>query len=180
MHFQRGKRKTIADYKIQDIYKFYKKRCKEKGTNILDYTIFVRLNKVFYENMMNRIIYEGAEFTIPYRLGGLRVKKKKQILKLDEEGNVDKRNLTPNWKKTKEYWARIYEDKTAEEIKEIKDKHIVYELNEHTDGYRFSFFWDKITCVIPNQSAYYFTPIRKYKERLNVALKTIKNLQYYE
>lgn len=180
MHFKRGKRKVIADYKIKDIYKYYKDKCKKKRIKWLEYTQFIKIHKIIYENIMNRIIYEGAEFTFSYRLGGLRIKKKKQVLRLDKEGNVDKRSLSVNWKKTKILWNKQYFGKTFEEIKKIKNKPLIYELNEHTDGYRFSFFWDKITCNVPNQSAYYFEPIRKYKERLAIALKTIKNLEYYE
>ena len=178
--FKRGKRKTIADYKTQDIYKHYKIKCKERNLEPVPYGKFAKILRVFNENRINLVIMENIEFHMPFRTGSIRVKKKEVKIKIKDNGDVDKRNLSINWKKTKEYWMKQYPNLTSEEIKEIPNKKLIYELNEHTDGFRFIYYWDKITCNIKNQSAYSFTATRTNKEKLTVALKTIRNLNYYE
>jgi len=178
--FKRGRRKTIADFKSLDIYKHYKQRCKDKNMIPVKYSQFARILQTFNTNRINLTIMENIEFHMPYRTGSIRIKKKEVRVKLDDNGDVDKRNLSINWKKTKEHWIKKYPNKTSEEIKLISNKKLIYELNEHTEGFRYVYYWDKITCNIKNQSAYIFNTTRTNKEKLTIALKTIKNLNYYE
>jgi hypothetical protein len=177
LNYRRGKRKVIADYKTDDIYKFYKQKY---GDEALSRKAFMKILKETLPELVKLMIFENFEFSMPARLGTMRIKKKLVEPKLDENGDLDVRSLSVNYKKTKELWEELYPDKTPEEIKEIKDKPLVRELNEHTDGYRFIWYWDRLTCNIPNQSAYSIDMTRTYDRQLSNAAKTIKNLDYYE
>lgn len=177
MIFKRGKRKNIADYKTRDIYKFYK-----KDEGIADYLVFSNITSEFCGEVMKLIINEGYEFSMPARLGSLRIKKKPVKLELDEKGNIDKSKLSPDWSETRKLWNEIYKDIPAEKIKEIPNKKIIYNLNDHTDGYRFIFYWDKVVSNLPNQSAYRIKVTRDWNKYFATKLKEDKKLKniYYE
>jgi len=177
LQYRRGNRKILADYKTEDIYSYYAekygKEAKSKAT-------FMKILKRGYPEIINFIIYENMELTLPSRLGDLRIKKRITQPEIDEDGNLDVRKLSINWKKTKEYWEELYGGKTAEEVKKIKDKPLVRELNKHTDGYRFLWYWDRLTSNVPNQIAYSLDMTREHDRKLSKAAKTIKNLDYFE
>lgn len=174
--FKRGKRKVLAAYASNDIYDYYKTHY----DRVVSKSVFMKILKDLYAEIMNMIIFENLDFVLPAHMGSLRIKKKKIELSINKDGKLDKRRFTVNWKKTKEYWGKLYKDKTAEELKEIKDKPVIIELNEHSDGYRYTWFWDKTTCNALNQSAYYFDAIRKYDTLIAKASKTVRDLNYYE
>lgn len=176
LQYKRGPRRIIADYKKEDLYEYYL----EKYDNNVNKIVYSQILKRFFSELIHLMIFENLEYNMPARLGALRIKKKLSKPRLDENGNLDLRGLPINWKKTKEYWQKLYPDKSPEEIKAIKDKPLVRELNEHTDGYKVMWKWDKITCNIPNQSIYQLDMTREYDRLLSKAAKTVKNLEYYE
>lgn len=177
LQYKRGNRKIIADYKTGDIYKFYKNKY---GNEALSRKIFMRVLKGILPELILLMIFENFEFSMPARLGTLRIKKKLVEPKLDENGELDVRSLSINYKKTKELWMKLYPGKSPEEIKKVKNKPLVRELNEHTDGYRFIWYWDRLTCNVPNQSAYSLDMTRTYDRQLSNAARTIKNINYFE
>jgi hypothetical protein len=99
---------------------------------------------------MNEIISNGYFFKLPYRLGDIRIKKRKI--------NLD--NLKPdfgNFNKT-----------------ELKNKH----LNEHSGNYYVRFYWNKIIAtLVKNKSAYCFIPTRTNKRNLCHLIKEKGTLQ---
>jgi hypothetical protein len=174
--YKRGKNKVLADYKIGDIYKFYKEVHGEKA---LPRAVVHEIYKRIFPEIVKLIVFDNLDYRMPCRLGSLRVKKKKAEPILDKDGNLDTRKLSINWKKTKALWEKLYPDKTAEEIKLIEDKPRVREINEHTNGYRMTWFWDKVTCNIPNQNAYYVNMCRDADKILSSGVKT-NDLNYYK
>ena len=97
---------------------------------------------------------KAKEFKMPYRLGTLRIKKKKM--------NYSKKNkLKINWLETN------------------KHKKVIYHLNDHTDGFNYRWFWSKINAVIKNKSVYSFQATRTNKRRLAGLLKN-KKVDYFE
>jgi len=174
--YKRGKRKVLADYKFADIYKFYKE---QYGDKALDKAIVKKLYSRIFPEIVKLMVFNTLDYRMPAQLGYLRVKKKEVTPKLDENGNLDARNLSVNWKKTKKLWLSLYPDKTAEEIKSIEGKPVVRELNDHSDNYRMSWFWDKTTCNIKNQSAYYVDITRDNDKILSAGIK-MNNLNFYE
>lgn len=173
--YQRGKRKVIADYKFEDIYKFYKEQWKKKA---LSKKVVREIYKRLFPEIVKLIVFENLDYRFPSRLGYLRVKKKLVGPKLNEDGSLDTRTLSINWKKTKKLWIQMYSGKTKEEIKEIKDKPLVRELNDHSNNYRVTWFWDKTTCNIKNQNAYYINLTRDNDKILSSGVKT-NNLNFY-
>ncbi len=173
--YPRGKSKVIADYKFGDIYKFYKELYGEKA---LPRDVVWKIYKKLFPAIAKLIVYENLDYRMPARLGYIRIKKKKIEIKLDKDGNVDARRFSINWKKTKKYWMELYPGKTGEEIKQIENKPLVRELNEHTDGYRMTWFWDKSTCNVKNQFAYYINMTRSHDQMLSSGVEYNK-LNFY-
>jgi hypothetical protein len=173
--YQRGKGRVKVDYKFDEIYKFYQERWGEKA---LPRKTVMQIYKKLLPAIVKLIIFENLDFRMPGRLGYLRIKKKLKEVKLTKSGEVDARNLSIDWKKTKQYWETLYPGKTAQEIAEIKDKPLVREMNEDTNGYRMLWFWDKLTCNIRNQSAYYLDMSRDNDRILSRGIK-FNNLNFY-
>jgi hypothetical protein len=76
----------------------------------------------------------------------------------------------PNWKATKELWAEKYPARTAEELKQIKNKPLIFHKNDETDGYRFSL--EKVKCKFPARPLIEFNFVRTKNREFN---KIIKN-----
>jgi hypothetical protein len=108
----------------------------------------------FNKKIIEDILMKAKEFKMPYRLGTLRIKKKKM--------NYSKKNkLKINWLETN------------------KHKKVIYHLNDHTDGFNYRWFWSKINAVIKNKSVYSFQATRTNKRRLAGLLKK-KKVDYFE
>lgn len=156
-------------YGIREAYKFYK----SYAENPVSYKLFREVWISFIEKVVDGIVTEGKDFTMPFRLGSVGIRKQKIRVKMNEDGSIDKRYLRPDWKATKELWARDEEAK--------KTKRIVFHLNKHFGGYNCKWFWDKSTCAVKNQSAYSLTMSRKNKRKLAAAIFNEElEVDYYE
>jgi hypothetical protein len=173
--YPRGNRKILADYKFKEIYNFYKERYKEDA---LPRHIVKEIYKRLFPEIVKLMVFENLDYRLPARLGSLRIKKKEVGPRINQDGKLDTRGLSVNWKKTKQLWQKIYPDKTANEISSIEGKPVVREMNEHSNGYRLIWFWDKSTCNVKNQSAYIINITRDNDKILSSAVKT-NNLNYY-
>lgn len=162
-------RKIKTDYGSTEIYKLY---CKKTGNpRKLTRGQYTTILKKFFEKILDDLIFKGNEFTMPNRLGNIRVKKSKIKIKLNKDGKLDKTRLSPDWKACRKLWAEMYPDKSWEEIVAIKDKPMVYHTNRHSDGYRHGWKWDKSTCIALNNTAYSFEMCRAADRKLAKALK---------
>ena len=164
------KERIRSDYGMGDIYKYYVKRY---GNPIgLTKRQFKELCADLNKEAVNLVISESMELRLPL-LGGFRVKKRKQKLKLDESGNLVTCHIPVDWKATKQLWK---DDPVAK-----KKKRLIFIFNEHTDGFRYRFWWDKVTSFVTNQELYYIVPSRANSRLLAKALKNRNNvLNYYE
>ena len=177
LQFARGKRKYKSDCSIDDIYKFYA----SKNLDPVSSKVWKEITQEYNKEILRAIIYDHIIFTMPFRLGKIRIRKHKKEIHITEEGKVDTTRLTANCKKTKAMWEAKYPDKTPEEIASIpiEEKGIIYILNEHTDGYTFKFYWDRTISDVKNQTYYVFKPVRKVNREINIALAQNSELQYY-
>jgi len=164
MFFKRGLRRYKTTYSYKDLYKFYKENTPK---NHVSYNTYIKVLRRYFDLIMPMIIEENLEIRLPAKLGDFRIRQLDYLIKLNDKGEIDKRHLTVNYKKSKELWAKKYPDKSTDELKEIKDKPLVYYLNEHSDGKLYQFFWDKILCKIPHQRYYKISIIRKWKNYLS-------------
>ena len=156
-------------YGIREAYKYYK-LYKE---NPVDYQTFRAIWITFIDKVTKGIVEEGKDFSMPYRLGSVGIRKQKIRVKMNPDGSIDKRYLRPDWNATKELWERDEEAK--------KTKRLVFHLNKHFGGYNAKWFWDKSTCIVKNQTAYSLTMSRENKRKLSEAIFNEDiEVDYYE
>lgn len=143
---------------LKDIYRFYKQTAKKP----VDFNTFKRVWETFIDEVIQGVILEGRDFNMP-SLGSLGIRKQKIVVGLTEDGEIDRRNLRPDWDATKKLWASNPEAK--------KNKQLVYHLNKHFNGYNAKWFWDKRTCSVTNNTAYSLTMSRANKRLLSTIIK---------
>ena len=177
MFWSKGKRKILADFKMKEAYRFYKDKYGDKAK---DYKTFCRVWDRFIDIRMQMIIFDNLEFHMPFKLGSLRVRIGNSVYKLDKNGEVDMKRIPIDWKATVDNWVQLYPGKTKEELKEIKNKPLIRILNEHSNGKKLFWYWDKFTSNIRNKTAYRLEVTRRWDRMLSNKVKKIKRLDYYE
>jgi hypothetical protein len=134
----------IDSYKIyEDFYKVGYKKYRE-------------ICEEFNKRIINKILLKATEFKMPYRLGTLRIKKKKM-----NYSEKQRNKLKINWKATN------------------KNKKVIYHLNDHTNGFNYRWYWLKREAIIKNKSIYSFQATRTNKRRL-AALLNNNEVDYFE
>lgn len=181
--YKRSKGKLNSDYSISDIYKYYIKQLSENSKNLplgstykdtdfyLPSKIFAKICADINERILLRVIEHNDEIKLPYRIGSLSVRKYKTKVKLDSEGEVIKDNLPVDYKATKELWAN---DPAA-----LEARTKIYNLNEHFDGYRTRFHWEKKLCNFKHIKIYKLRIARHYRRHLAKCIKQNK-VDYYD
>lgn len=164
---------------LREIYTYYKSLLK-KYERVLSYDVFSNLLRDFNKELARMMIEEGVEFKMPNRLGSLRLRKYKSRLRFNEDGSIDKSKLPVDWGKTRKLWMEEYPDIDPKDWKKIKDKPLVYHLNEHTDGYRILVYWNKKGSNADNRSVYSFVFTSVNNRHLGRVLKGDKKPEYYE
>ena len=175
MAYKRTSGKNNADCKLKDLYKHYKKTTK----NPVEYNVYSEFLKEYNERIIKAMIYDNLEFKLPYRLGFIRIQKRKKVPYMKDEKLVLK-HISPDWKRTLDSWRKAYPDKTDEEIKLIPNKKVLRHHNDHTNGYSVRFYWDKRYSNAINQTCYVFKTTRTAKEELASYVKKVKILEYFE
>jgi hypothetical protein len=164
--------KIKADYKVKDLYEFYISKIDKKSIYNVKKTVYNNILKDFLETLyQQKIVLNNYEFTIPCRLGTLRIKQFKRRYKIDENNKLISK-LACNYKATKELWARNPEAK--------KKKKLIFHENRHSDGYEFRCHWSKKKSNTPCKSFYQFIPCRTNKRFINECIKKGINLKFYE
>ena len=154
-------RKIKVDCGRVDMYKAYSKENKLETS--ISSSLHSKILNSFNKKISKKIMEESFEYIIPYRLGNLRIKKYKPSIKIDENGNLDYKGLSPNWKATKELWKK---DKDAK-----KNKKIVFHTNDHSDGYNYKWHFSNYRSNCENRSVYSFIPSRTNKRTLAELIK---------
>jgi hypothetical protein len=152
---KRTKGKHCTDYTLADSYKLY---C-EKYDTFVDYSIYRRICVEFNENqIMQNTVLKGGEFYLPVKLGTIGVRKKVARPFFSKDGEFQVNHLPVDYKATRALWAKDPEARI--------NKKVIRNLNEHSNRYRYRFYWDKRTCTVPNQSAYVFLATRTHSREL--------------
>lgn len=174
--------KDKEKYGLPEIYRFYKDKyfLKSEKEAFIDYKTFSCIIKDFNKDLAKLIIEEGVEFKMPVRLGSVRIRKYKKKIKLNPDGTIDKRNMSPNWFETKKLWADMYPGLSRQDLKQIRNKPIVYFLNEHTDGYKFILYWNKKGSNASNRKVYSIIFTYTNFRHLGKILQTDNKPDYYE
>lgn len=148
-------RRIKVTHTIRNSYKFYKKNYENPVSERKYKDIAYDINKV----ISDLIIRDSFEYRLPYGLGFLRIKKKKQKFKL-YNGKIDVNKNIIDWKATWDYWEQLYKGKTREEIKKIPGKKVFFQSNEHTNGEIMRWYWDKRTSRVTNILSYSFKTVK--------------------
>lgn len=141
---KRTKGKNNTAYKLIDMYKTYLKDNPKGSDFYVDKNTYFKLNKILFEKMMNNVLIEGKEVKIPYNLGSLSVIKVKTPLN----------RLKPDYDLSN------------------KEGMIIYQLNDHSNGYIFRFRWKKMSAIFINKRYYSFIPTRSRKRELARLIKS--------
>lgn len=172
--FKRGKGYYNSDYALNDFYDWYISSVSDPLPKHLFKSIF----KDYIEQIMLDLIYNSSEFSMGHRMGSIRVRDKEYNLQLDEEGNVDKSKLAVDWGKTLQKWKKLYSDIDPSEWKQIKNKPVIYLLNDHSDSTVKQWYWDKTSCNLSSQRWYKFNATRAW-DRLLAKVNKESNITYY-
>lgn len=154
MYYGRGPNKISNPYTMPDFYQDYLTRI-DKGTSYeISYTLYKDIVSLYNKRLAKRVL-EGTPVLFPYRLGELQVVKKKMYYKTQKN-----KRLGIDWKNTVKYGK------------------VIHHINEHSDGYKYLFFWNrKHKGVIKNIKSYKLIPTRTLKREL--AGKIIKDKKDY-
>lgn len=164
---RKGKPNAVqVDYTLEDAYKGYlnnfsfpKTQSKFLGMSTLEpvsRTMFYKINARFFELVFNAILQESKTFVMPYRLGELRVQKKKMPISLLKS----KGKLKIDWA----HWRKTGKKK--------------YHLNEHRHYHRYKLYWS--FAEVSNIRSYRFDPIRKWHRKLKDILINNHAIDYFE
>lgn len=137
--------------------------------------IYGLIVKEIFDTIIDRMLKKGYILVMPHGLGNLSFVKYKRPLKLNEDGSLNKVNLSVNWNESLKLWRDMYpEAKTRLQLKEIKGKPMVYHENEHSDGYRYSLLWSNEKTSVKNIMLYVLITSTSVKKRLCDAIKSGK------
>lgn len=122
---------------------------------------YTKILSTFNKKVRDKIINEAFDYSLPYRLGDLGIRKRKLSAYIGEDGEFH--NPHPiDWKSTKILWS---EDEKAKE-----EKKLVRFLNKHTQGYVMSWKYSVRRANYKNKSAYDFIPCRTAKRMVTKAI----------
>lgn len=155
---------------LWDAFKDFKKKYKLIYPKI-DRKKYVAICHMVNEMLSDKIIKESFEFRMPYRLGTLAITKQKAKINI-KDGKLQKNKMIIDWGKTWDYWYNEYPGLSRKQINLIPEKVVIYNMNDHTNGYVMSWTWNKYTCRVVNQTVYYFKPTKRNRLALAAWIKS--------
>lgn len=144
-----SKNKLQNVYTITDLYDHYISDKEKQSVYDVSRKDFHKILDEYFIYIASQI-NEGRIFYIPYGLGSVYVVKKKTQIHY-------KNRLSVDWATTNKIGKKVYH------------------LNEHSNGYKYMFKWDKLPLKFRNHRLYRFATVRGIKRAL---AKCIKNLGY--
>jgi len=155
MFFSRGPNKVQNPYTMKDFYAFYTQDVDENEVYDVEYKEYSEIVNKFYKGMMNHILLEAGTIRMSFGLGDLFVSKEKiHVNAMQNPRRID-------WKLTNETGKRVYH------------------LNEHSDGYKYVFHWDKVKSRVKKLRLYRLQTTRSSKRLLAQLIKS-GEYDYYE
>lgn len=157
---------------VYDAYKYYRRNKPKDPKFILTESQYFAIIRLI-NNTIAQSIIDGHDFTIPFNLGTLEIRKFDRNITFDSNGNIQT-NLPIDWDKTLKLW---YEDKNS-----FKQKKLIRVNTMEI----FTIYYNRGKANYNNKSFYEFRINRKLKQglknRINKgvidALKLAKNYRY--
>lgn len=148
MYFSRGKNKVQNLHGLQDMYEYYKQEVEFNKAYLVEYDIYSSIIKEFYKRLMEDILM-GYEYHLPYRFGYITIIKRQVNIHSLTRFGID--------------W-----------VESVKNKKVIYHLNNHSKNYIYRFKWQKENSLIPNLYYYKFVASRTNKRELAQIIKNRK------
>lgn len=136
---------------LKDAYVFYKQECKNKNLKAVDKKTFTKICKDTNKEIMNLVLNKSEEVDLPFRMGSIKVTKKKQDL-----SNKPQNKWPIDWKRSKELGFKVY----------------------FVQDYTYNIKWLKKRALVRFKKAYIFKPCRTAKRQVPKNLKT-KKIDYF-
>ena len=161
---------------IGDAYEHYKHK---KVVCDIDKKTYVDLVYTINKKISDNIIKNSLEFKLPFRLGSILILKNKLKIRV-KDGKIQKNKMIVDWEASWNYWNKEYPNLTHNEIKKFKGKQVLYQTNDHSNGYVMSWKWNKMGSKFINKSVYSFKPTKQNRLDLATWIKSDdKNNDYY-
>lgn len=143
--------------KSHTITNFYTGYVKSIGDNpklYVDYNMFRKILNMYFLYLRDQVLYQSKTIKLPFRLGYLSVIKRKPK-------TYDSKSLRLDFAATNKYGK------------------VIYHLNEHSDGFKYRFYWSKLNVIVPNHRKYQLIATRANKRELARIIKS-KERDYIE
>ena len=128
-------------YTTTDFYESYKQYIEPNTPYDIDLQTYKNIINDYFQYIRDEVMYSCKEFKFPCRLGTL------QIIKHQPKEFTGK-SLRWDWKATKETGKPVYL------------------LNDHSNYYKYRFFWSKKDSLLTNKTKYQFIDSRDNKRNL--------------
>ena len=172
-YLKRGKGKTNGDIYKRHFFSFYNKKAKHTKVDRKTYDAFL---KQLLDAYSEAIVKENMSLKLGC-LGYLRVQAKKLNF-FNKEGKRQK-SLKVDWNKTWKHWEATYKDLTRDEIVALKNKKVIYFLNDHTNQEFYKHHWDTLTSTVKYHRFYNFSPSRRYSRMIAEVVKDPNRKTFY-
>lgn len=159
MQDNKRKHRVKTDFGNYDYYKHFVANCSSAiSAKLVSRATFGQIIKEFNTHVRDRVSKKGAEYTLPFRIGKLELRKLKTEVKIDDNGDIVN-TLPINWRETRKLWRE------NENAKRNKTK--IRYTNEHTEGYTFRIFYKTSKANFKNKSIYKMKINRTLKRQLS-------------
>jgi hypothetical protein len=137
---------TKQSYNEIDFYNYYTEYV-DNDLYRIEKSLYKEIIFEFFKHIRDTFIEQGRSIKLPCRVGRLQIIKKKP----------------KNWLTS----PKAIDYKTSKEL-----NHIVYHLNDHSNGFKFRLYWDKQDCNIPNKHKFQMKLCRDNKRHLAYLIKS--------
>lgn len=152
--FGRSKNRIQNPYKLKDMYELYIQEVDEDSPYYVSWQDYKSICNDMFKEMSRRILEEAAEIQLPFRLGSVYI-----VKKLPKTWTT--KSLRVDFCSTMKYGKTIYH------------------LNDHSNGFKFRFKWNKSKALVKNKSFYVFKATRGNNRELASLIKSGK-MDYFE
>lgn len=128
-------------YTIPDFYLSYKQNIEKDTVYDIDLKTYKNVITDYFKYIRDEIMLNCKEFKLPCRLGTLSIVK-------HQPKEFTGKSLRFDWKATKESGKPVYL------------------LNDHSNYFKYRFFWSKKDCLLTNKTKYQFVASRDNKRTL--------------
>ena len=141
-------------YTIASFYNDYLKGIESDTIYDIDYNKYRAIVTDYFKYLQTKLIEEGKMIKLPYRMGNVQIVKSRPK-------HLDKRSLRIDYQATKQ------------------ENKLILLLNEHSDFFKYRYWWNKTDMLVPNKVKYQLVATRANKRRLAQIIKN-KELDYQE